>query len=384
MKRPVTEQEYTLRCPAVHSARDVPKLRVWCEEQWHRDGLFWQAATLAKMRRNAAFPAVVNDALGSFDERDRADIYARWERNTLRDAQLWWVSAEMEMLLLAAAKSVPDDVTVHDVPQPDPCGFAVFERSMFGTSADSGDPIDVRAIAWGPNLLPPLTDADVEAYLAAEGSADDPRMQVGWNPGYSISSYSMLDLDAGMTPEQMMANGPGIAELMDERGRIVDEDVPTRVIAHGQIWTTCGRSDWLTGTTVTDRALFGDYVDPWVSAVEDRKLLVAFWTLVHQAGIAETRVERPPRPEVRRVQRAGYEKSAADVRVVRLRRVDRSEPGEPTGEKRHYSHRFIVGGHWRNQACGPNRSERKLIWIHPYVKGEGDFVQPETVRAWVR
>jgi hypothetical protein len=81
--------------------------------------------------------------------------------------------------------------------------------------------------------------------------------------------------------------------LIDAKGRIVDENHPGRYIAHGPIWTTCGRSDWLTGTTVADRGLFGEHHDPWASAVEDRKLLVACWTLVHQAGIAETRVDIP-------------------------------------------------------------------------------------------
>ena len=31
--------------------------------------------------------------------------------------------------------------------------------------------------------------------------------------------------------------------------------------------------------------------------------------------------------------------------------------------------RFVVRGHWRNQVCGINRSERKLIWIKPFWKG---------------
>ncbi len=31
--------------------------------------------------------------------------------------------------------------------------------------------------------------------------------------------------------------------------------------------------------------------------------------------------------------------------------------------------RFIVRGHWRNQPCGINREENKLIWIKPYYKG---------------
>lgn len=34
-----------------------------------------------------------------------------------------------------------------------------------------------------------------------------------------------------------------------------------------------------------------------------------------------------------------------------------------------YTARWLVRGHWRNQACGPNRSERKHVFIEPYWKG---------------
>jgi hypothetical protein len=34
--------------------------------------------------------------------------------------------------------------------------------------------------------------------------------------------------------------------------------------------------------------------------------------------------------------------------------------------------RFVVRGHWKQQACGPEHSERKLIFIKPYWKGPPD------------
>lgn len=40
--------------------------------------------------------------------------------------------------------------------------------------------------------------------------------------------------------------------------------------------------------------------------------------------------------------------------------------------ERHYSHRWIVSGHWRMQPCGPHQSERKRIWINPHVQGPAD------------
>ncbi|MGY6277535.1 hypothetical protein [Methylomonas sp. MgM2] len=38
-------------------------------------------------------------------------------------------------------------------------------------------------------------------------------------------------------------------------------------------------------------------------------------------------------------------------------------------DRKYRSIRYIVRGHWRNQAYGQNQSERKLIWIKPYYKG---------------
>jgi len=36
---------------------------------------------------------------------------------------------------------------------------------------------------------------------------------------------------------------------------------------------------------------------------------------------------------------------------------------------RNWEHRWIVRGHWREQPYGPNRSERRRVWIAPYIKG---------------
>jgi hypothetical protein len=41
----------------------------------------------------------------------------------------------------------------------------------------------------------------------------------------------------------------------------------------------------------------------------------------------------------------------------------------PTGEGSKIDCRFMVRGHYRNQACGEAMKERKLIWILPYWKG---------------
>jgi len=66
------------------------------------------------------------------------------------------------------------------------------------------------------------------------------------------------------------------------------------------------------------------------------------------------------------------------VLIVHLRKRE-YQAGEPTSETHaSLSYRFVVGGHWRNQPCGPGHSDRKLIYIMPFVKGpEGTPFRPK-------
>jgi len=62
------------------------------------------------------------------------------------------------------------------------------------------------------------------------------------------------------------------------------------------------------------------------------------------------------------------------VRVVNLRRSERHDSDEALSDedRRTLTVRFVVNGHWRNQACGPKQSERRLLYINPYIKGPDD------------
>jgi hypothetical protein len=102
-----------------------------------------------------------------------------------------------------------------------------------------------------------------------------------------------------------------------------------------------------------------------------------------QQKIAHRQSERPDRPTRRNGQRCGF--NEREVLVVRLRRESGDhEPGE--GDGANYSHRFIVGGHWRNQWYPKGRVHRQ-IWISPYVKGPDDkplVVKPKRAFTWDR
>lgn len=65
-------------------------------------------------------------------------------------------------------------------------------------------------------------------------------------------------------------------------------------------------------------------------------------------------------------------------------------PADPdrdrAGEKREFHHRWVVRGHWRQQACGPGREQRRPTWIMPHLKGPDDapLMPSEHVQVWRR
>lgn len=65
----------------------------------------------------------------------------------------------------------------------------------------------------------------------------------------------------------------------------------------------------------------------------------------------------------------GERKRRTPPSVVTIRLRPRINPDASEAEAREYRHRWEVRGHWRLQACGPNRSERRRIWVEPHVKG---------------
>lgn len=76
------------------------------------------------------------------------------------------------------------------------------------------------------------------------------------------------------------------------------------------------------------------------------------------------------------------------VTVVTLRRHVKAQVGQvkaaSAGSGRHLQHRFVVRGHWRNQAYGTKRALRRRTYILPFVKGPADapFMERERVYQW--
>lgn len=106
--------------------------------------------------------------------------------------------------------------------------------------------------------------------------------------------------------------------------------------------------------------------------------------LMEEKIVLKSRV-RPHRAIRRAAQRAGLP-DVSDVLVVELRRArPRGFEWPESGDGHaHYSHSFMVQGHWRNQPYGPGKKLRRQQWISPYVKGEGEFREKKRVWVWDR
>ncbi len=117
-------------------------------------------------------------------------------------------------------------------------------------------------------------------------------------------------------------------------------------------------------------------------------VLGAAWLLMSQTTVATSR--RIPPPQALKAGNSALRADASDrsaVSLIDLRRIAAS-PAEPAADgdrNRTYTHQWWVGGHWRQQACGPGRTYRKPVWIAPHIKGpEGTPLANERVHVWRR
>lgn len=389
-----------MSAPVVIGPAHVPDLRTWLLQQW-QPGHPYQVAA----ERHAYDPK----------GRKPSSMYAEWEARALAAATLWWVSEDMLDLLESVVPTVPDDVLVDQLPRPSNCGLVVLAKPYLGIDAATGErTVHVDGFCWGGTNL-------------------DSRYRGGTPTRcVSVSAYRHIDFDMGMGATEMqlaMATGAmghatqvpvGHGETRDERthvalgpdGQPIEMTVgvepgpvarrsPQGYRLLGHTWVPLGRSDWPLedelGTFDTGEAPLSGPTGPLpqgrfphaeASSIEDRRLVAALWTLLHQEGIATTTTTVVERQARRRAERQGVAPDATrHVQVVTLRKLHRTRPdGEPEPHAGRYSHRWTVAGHWRNARVGPGRTQRRLTWVSPHIKGPDDtpLVVKERVNAWVR
>ena len=114
--------------------------------------------------------------------------------------------------------------------------------------------------------------------------------------------------------------------------------------------------------------------------------LNAAWLLMQQPTLLDRTRERPDRSQRQAYARA--DRPIPEVSVIDLRRAYVPQDRDPDAgsDGRTYRHRWVVSGHWRNQAHGPEHSLRRRQWIPSFVKGPdgAPLLVTEKVNVWRR
>lgn len=261
-------------------------------------------------------------------ERTQMEVIASLSRpQSVAASSLLWITSDMVRLMLHAATSLPPYAF-------DPAilpwqNALVFSESPLMRHKSLLDARDITAVQW-------LSERDYH-WIALLGRGEAAgrnlfyRMIVSLHPGDSLSD--------------------------DETSYSIDPDT-------GRV------SEIRAGDSVTSR--------------EDiARLLCTLWLLLRQK-VAVRRIETASRAERRRSLRdSGRE--PPEITVIELRRPVNALSGSGSSHPVDWSHRWIVGGHWRNQ-YHPSDGRHEPTWIAPYVKGpeEKPLVVKDRVHAWVR
>lgn len=114
--------------------------------------------------------------------------------------------------------------------------------------------------------------------------------------------------------------------------------------------------------------------------------LAASWLLMQQPMLIDRTRHSADGPTRRQHTRDGLPDPAVTVVDLRRMYVPQDQDSGSEGDGRRYRHRWVVSGHWRDQAHGPERSLRRKTWIPSYVKGpEGaPLLSTERVNVWRR
>lgn len=293
---------------SVWSPREMPKLRdrALAAIAWERE----QALTItgdARMGDEAANLAAV--------------------RNSLKIAELYWVTPAMVKLARDASESLTDACWALEY-RPSPAGFLVFE---FPEGAGLFDPVEgvpVRAVSWGPHPA-----------------------------GMSLWRWAKT--------QEMAAHGAATGkELVPEVYTMPALPIAGTVFDTGPQWRS------MDGVNEKDRKVFA--------------LVQATWHLMTQTTITESQLveaDRKIRSAYGRAQRP-----VPSVRLIDLRRRSEAVAGDGQQSNRKYQHRWITSGHWRDQPCGPGRSQVRRIWIRDHIKGPdgAPMIGGEKVHVWRR
>lgn len=249
------------------------------------------------------------------------------EADAIRGAELYWVSRDMVDVALDAADSLPEWTPA--IAAPAPTGVLCWAKPAGSVPWNALSSTDPTEVPWDGLWWWSRPDGVLQL---------QPLSRLAKNPAL-IAPYEVSSPLWATNPTLMVQ--PLVPRTAEVAG---DADASPLVSVIGAAWLLMGQP------TVTATRVFDD--------------------------APRSRSEEPaadsPRPD--------------RVSIIELRRP-MSPPREHDGSSadRKFRHRWWVGGHWRQQACGPNHADRRPKWIAPYVKGPEDApLKTDRVHVWRR
>lgn len=285
---------------------------------------------LPKVRRQTL--KFLNDPTSAIRSNTSADLAPGLDALAvnLAAADLFWVQQDMAALAmhageqLAAARWATAD-------RPAPCGLLYWQGGI-GHIDGYGVQIPVEACVWGPH------QGEMMLWL--------------------LMSRDRLVIESGRA-EHLFT--------------LVTEEIPPLIPVYGATLP-------VTAEPLSMAEVDSGLPQPVVAA------LASSWLLMQQPLLVDRTRERADKPTVRSLAREGL--PVPEVSVVDLRRQYTPQDRDPDAgtDGRRYRHRWVVSGHWRDQAYGPGRLLRRQTWIPSHVKGpEGaPLLSTEKVNVWRR
>lgn len=275
------------------------------------------------------------------------------EIQRLSQAQIYYVNDEMTNVAHVAGDKLPNfRLSPEDMPAER--GFVFWETpigSYFADEVIGADRIYIFGASWGPSTLTDSGGVWVTFYSAT-------------NYPTQVEHLCAEDRSLSRTEALRWARTLRAEMTWDNETYMywTDHDIPLDELTMGS-----------TGSTQAEDELT---LTPWVQRLR------ATWLLMTQRGYTSTESQSMPRQARRRAEREG--RDARPVEVIRLRGSDprgaaTGEQGAGTGRKLTLRHEVV--GHWKHVAYGPERSKRRLDWIHSYERGPKDapLTTPEKV-----
>ncbi|WP_422759203.1 hypothetical protein [Paenarthrobacter sp. C1] len=289
----------------------------------------WRISSVPKVRAvlihekvdvPASFALSLGGKLENLPDDIRTQIsYDRKVARNLATGEMFWVSSDMVALALDAASDVPGFTPGADLPATH--GVMVLEKPL-------------------PALKTWIVTADAQ------------QVEVGLS--VDVMSWTVLE---GMVFIESYCRGTGLPDRLHKAAL-----EPVRYFR--------GHAD-----------RFFAAQDEDVDANSHRlmQFLAAASHLMANPSVAARSTATPKTPAARKAAKKGH---SSKVTVVDLRAPEHVETGAKSETGRVYTHRWIVRGHWRNQAHGKNRTQRRITWVPSYTKGPAGMPLKETERVW--